>query len=358
VPPAQDWISNFRRTGIPGLIFLGLLVLAPATSLPGAGGAAIHPSYHVEGNVGEPRVFAEGIISTANDEAGGTFSPDGTEFYFTRLVPYTTLPRLGILCVSYYRNAQWSVPTVLPFSGQYTDYPPKFSPDGKRMFFASSRPLPDGTRGALRIWEVERTSSGWGVPSPLPPPINVSGSFWNADPSVGSDGTLYFSSDRGGGGSLHIYRSRFVDGKYTEPEKLGPEVNSEFNDYQPYISPDGKILIFSSVGSEVPPFDHRPGELSTGGKPYPRGDLYVSFYRNEKWTPARHLEHGINTFAEEQFPVLTPDGKYLFFSSERSSFTVPTARRLDHREMESQLHSIYNGHGNIFFISVEALEAP
>jgi hypothetical protein len=84
VPPAQDWISNFRRTGIPGLIFLGLLVLAPATSLPGAGGAAIHPSYHVEGNVGEPRVFAEGIISTANDEAGGTFSPDGTEFDFTR----------------------------------------------------------------------------------------------------------------------------------------------------------------------------------------------------------------------------------------------------------------------------------
>ncbi len=354
MPPAQNWISSFRLAGIPGLVIL-FTCLAQATWHPDSAGTATHPSYYVEGKVAEPRIFAEGIISTTNDEAGGTFSPDGTEFYFTRLVPYTTLPRLGILCVSYYRDAQWSAPAVLPFSGEYTDYPPKFSPDGKRIFFASSRPLPNGARGGLRIWKVERTSSGWGVPSPLPPPINVSGSFWNADPSVSNDGTLYFSSDRGGPGSLHIYRSRLLDGKYTEPEKLGPEVNSEFNDYQPYISSDGKILIFSSVGSEVPPFGHRPGELRTGGKPYPRGDLYISFYRNEKWTPAQHLGHGINTSAEEQFPVLTPDGKYLFFSSERSLFTVPTAHRLNHRELESQLHSIYNGHGNIFFISVEAL---
>lgn len=341
MPLRQNWISSFHLGRFWGLVFL-LASLAQAAGHPVSGDDATHPSYDVEGNVGQPRVFAEGIISTANDEAGGTFSPDGTEFYFTRLVPYTTLPRLGILCVSYYRNSQWSAPTVLPFSGEYTDYPPKFSPDGKQLFFASSRPLPDGTRGGLRIWQVERTASGWGVPSPLPAPINVPGGFWNADPSVSSNGTLYFSSDRGGGGSLHIYRSRLVGGKYTEPEKLGPEINSEFNDCQPSISPDGKTLIFSSVGSEVPPFDHRPGELSTGGKPYPRGDLYVSFYRNEKWTPARHLEHGINTFAEEQYPVLTPDGKYLFFSSERSPFTVPTAHRFDHRELESQLHSIYN----------------
>lgn len=63
------------------------------------------------------------------------------------------------------------------------------------------------------------------------------------------DGTLYFSSDRDGTGVLHIYRSRFVDGRYTDPEKLGPEINSEFNDYQPYVSPDEKILLFASVGS-------------------------------------------------------------------------------------------------------------
>ena len=53
-------------------------------------------------------MFAEGIISTVDDEIGGAFSPDGTEFYFSRLVPYTTLPRLGLMCVSRYRDGHWS----------------------------------------------------------------------------------------------------------------------------------------------------------------------------------------------------------------------------------------------------------
>jgi len=315
------------------------------------------PPYRVNVKVLEPRIFAEGIVSTVNDEVGGAFNPDGTEFYFSQFVPYTTLPRLGLLCVSRYRDGQWSTPESLPFSGRYLDYPPKFDPSGKRMLFASSRPLPDGTRGAIRIWEVERTPSGWSEPRPLPSPINLPGSSWNADPSLTSDGTLYFSSDRGNG-SLHIYRSRFVDGKYSEPEELGPEINSEFNDYQPYVSPDEKVLLFTSVGTVEPPYPHRPEELTGGGRPYARGDIYVSYNEGGTWSTARHLEHNINTVAEEEFPFLTPDGRYLFFSSERSPFTVPVAERLDYGGLEQHLHSIYNGHGNVFFIDAEAIGSP
>jgi WD40 repeat protein len=314
-----------------------------------------HASYAAEGKVTEPRLFAEGTISTVDDEIGGAFSPDGTEFYLARLVPYTTFPRIGVVCVSHYRNGRWSVPEVLPFSGKFLDYPPKLDPTGERMFFASSRPLNDGKRGSIRIWEVERSASAWGEPQPLPAPVNAPGSSWNADPSVTSDGTLYFSSDRGGPNTLHIYRSRLVDGKYTEPEKLGPNINSEFNDYQPYVSPDGKLLVFASSGIGAPPYPHRAEELSAGGKPYPRGDLYICFNRDGQWTPARHLERDINTFAEEEFPFLTPDGRYFFFSSERSPFTVPTAQRLKYDQLEHHLHSIFNGHGNVFFMGVEAL---
>ncbi len=316
------------------------------------------PPYQLDHRASNPQVFAEGIVSTAGDEIGGAFSPDGTEFYFSQLVPYTTLPRLGLICVSRFRDGRWETPESLPFSSRYLDYPPKFDVSGRHMLFASSRPLPDGTRGAIRIWEIERTNTGWGAPRPLPPPINVPGSSWNGDPSLTSDGTLYFSSDREGKSGLHIYRSRFVDGRYTEPEKLGPEINSDFNDYQPYVSPDEKILLFTSVGSEVPPYSHRPEELTGGGRPYPRGDLYVSYNQSGKWSTARHLEHNINTEAEEEFPFLTPNGRYLFFSSERSPFTVPVAKRLDYKEIEQDLHSIYNGHGNVFFIDAEALDLP
>ncbi len=68
------------------------------------------------------------------------------------------------------------------------------------MYFASSRPLAGAKIPVLRIWSVERTPTGWGEPKAL-------------DPSVTSDGTLYFTSDRERQFQFHIYRSRLADGK-------------------------------------------------------------------------------------------------------------------------------------------------
>jgi hypothetical protein len=374
--PTNSWVSRLSQRALTGtenmnITFANrrarcaLLVSAAAAvvasqALLGVvnsnGAQTASPPYQVNAKITEPRIFGEGVISTPNDEIGGGFSPDGSEFYFSQFVAYTTLPRIGILCVSRYHDGRWATPEVLSFSGGSLDYPPRLDASGQHMFFASSRPLPDGTRGAIRIWEVARTAAGWGEPQPLPASINKPGSYWNGDPSVSADGTLYFSSDRAGNGNLHIFRSRFSNGQYSEPEKLGPEINSEFTDYQPYISSDGKTLLFSSVGSQEPPFRHRPEEITGGGRPYARGDLYVSVNQNGKWTAARHLAHNINTEAEEEFPFLSPDGKYLFFSSERSAFTVPVGKRLDYDRLTQQLDSVYNGHGNVFFVDVTALD--
>src|SRR5690242_1528769 len=74
-----------------------------------------------------------------------------------------------------------------------------------------------------RIWMVERQGLGWGEPKPLPAPVNAPERAWNFGASVTNDGTIYFSSSRAADGHLHIYRSRRVDGKYAEPEMLGPE---------------------------------------------------------------------------------------------------------------------------------------
>jgi len=361
---ARDATGSMKKLGRYRLLLVALIIVAIFGGLSLRSSSADQdnnrgkPPYQVSHEVSAPQVFGEGVISTVGDEIGGAFSPEGTDFYFSQFVPYTTVPRLGLLCVSHYRDGRWQTPEALPFSGRYLDYPPKFDPSGVRMVFASSRPLPDGTRGAIRIWEVERTGAGWGEPTPLPSPINLAGSAWNGDPSLSANGTLYFSSDRGGDGNLHIYRSRLVDGKYSEPEKLGSEVNSDFNDYQPYVSPDEKILLFSSVGSGAPPYDHRPEELTGGGRPYARGDLYVSYSQDGKWSKAQHLEHGINTEAEEEFPFLTQDGRYLFFSSERSDFTVPMTKRLDYQQLERGLQSIFNGHGNVFFVDAKTLGGP
>jgi hypothetical protein len=119
---SEGKVSTARVLVITAIFFCALSV-ARAAPHPGAG-ADERPAYQVKGKVLESRLFAEGVISTVDDEIGGSFSPDGSDFYFTRLVPYTTFPRLGIMCVSHYANGQWNTPKALPFSGKNLDYPP------------------------------------------------------------------------------------------------------------------------------------------------------------------------------------------------------------------------------------------
>jgi hypothetical protein len=337
------------------LAVLSLLGLSLAVATR-AGGPDLLSYELLPAGTGGPHLFAEGVISTPDDEAGGVFSPDGREFYFAKFNPTTTFPRIGLLCVSRWQNGKWTTPEVLPFSGKYLDFPPRLSPDGQTMYFSSSRVPPGMKAHVLRIWKAERTKDGWGEPEPLPAPINAPEDHWNWGASVTKDGTLYFTSDRERAGRPKIYRSRLVQGIYQEPEKVPEPVNSKFSDFDPYINADETILFFVSAGDDAAPGHHREGTLFTGGYPYARGDIYVSRNVGGKWAEARHLEHGVNTVADDGYPALTPDGKQLVFSSERSLFTVPVPHRLTMDELERELHGMLNGHGNIYTIPVEALD--
>jgi Tol biopolymer transport system component len=222
------------------------------------------------------------------------------------------------------------------------------------MYFASSRPLAGSQARVLRIWKSSRQGETWGEPEALPAPINQDAS-WNWGASVAADGTLYFTSTRDPGGRPRLFSARLVDGKYETPKMLGPEINSDFNESDPFISPDGKRLFFVSTGDFASATRQRPEALLTGGFPYPRGEIYESHSVDGKWSKARHLGAGVNSVGEESNPAISPDGKYLFFTSERSPFVVPTAARMDIDRLESRLHSIENGHGNVNFIALDAL---
>jgi hypothetical protein len=223
------------------------------------------------------------------------------------------------------------------------------------MYFASSRPAPESKAHVLRIWKAERTAGEWSEPVPLPAPINAPEDRWNWGASVTNDGTMYFTSDRDQPGRAQLYRARLINGVYQQPEKLGPEINSEFNDSDPYVNGEESLLFFVSTGEGGPPFRHRPDTLIGGGFPYARGDIYFSRRVDGKWTPARHLENGVNSVADEGVPALTPDEKQLIFSSERSPFVIPMPKRIDMAGFERLVHSVLNGHGNIYSIPVRAL---
>ncbi len=313
------------------------------------------PEYPAAATSTQAEILAPGVISTEDDEAGGVFNPEQTEFYFSKLGRYTTFPTVGLLCVSRRRDGRWTAPEALPFSGRYLDLSPRLSPDGERMYFTSSRPL-EGTRArVLRIWTVIRKGDAWGEPEALPAPINDDTS-WNWGASVSADGTLYFTSTRDGSGHTRIYRSK-VEGKgYSKPEQLGAAINSLFNESDPFISPDGKWLFFVATGEFASPTRQTAETLSTGGFSYPRGEIYASRNVGGTWTEARHLGPLVNSVAEESNPALSPDGKYLFFTSGRSPFVVPTAIRMDIDALEGALHSIENGLGNVKYIALDALK--
>jgi Tol biopolymer transport system component len=287
----------------------------------------------------QPELFEPGIISTPDYELNAAFTPDGRTLYFTKSTPQ--FGGLLTIVVSRLRGGKWSTPEVAEFSGQWSDADPFVSPDGRRLFFISNRPVEGKPKKDNDIWVMEKTAAGWSAPRNLGAPVN------SADrelyPTVSRDGTLYFVSSRPGGlGGSDIYRARLVNGKYAEPENLGPAINSRFNEGDAYIAPDESYLIFTSTG--------RPDDL--GG-----GDLYISFREDGVWTPARHLGAGVNSPAREFCPIVSPDGKYLYFTSERGFGDAPPDRRLTYKELEANLRGIRNHLGNIWRIDLPAVTA-
>jgi Tol biopolymer transport system component len=292
-----------------------------------------------------PEVFAPGIITTDLDDSCGSFSPDGKSFYFVRRGLYTTSPPISLICFSESQDGKWSHPEVASFSGTNLDASPYFAPDGKRLFFSSKRPTKSNPNGRdWNIWFVDKIDNHWAEPQEIGAPINTSKNDTN--PAVAADGTIYFASDRDSQpGYSHIYRARQSNGKYEQPEKLGPEINAGDAEINPYISPDQKFLVFAS---------YRKGNADSGGNHYDRADLYISENYNGHWTPARHLGHGINMSANEGNPTVS--GNWLYFTSERSPFEVPMKQQLTSASWKDRQRTIENGVGNIYRIPIEALE--
>ncbi|WP_224242507.1 TolB family protein [Hyalangium gracile] len=246
-----------------------------------------------------PEVLAPGFISLPEQEEYRiVFTPDGRTAFWSVGTEFFPFSRQATIVYTEWRHGRWTQPQVAPFSGVYSDLDPFVSPDGRFLFFSSIRPVNGVPRTDAELWVVERRRDGWSEPRHLGAAVHSPAD--ELYPSVDAYGTLYFGSDREGGyGGWDLWRSRLqADGSYGPAENLGPTLNTAVWEFNPHITPDGRTLLFTSIGRE---------------DGYGYGDLYVAERVRGQWSPARNLGPEVNTALDEYHPSLSPDGRVLFF---------------------------------------------
>ena len=85
-------------------------------------------------------------------------------------------------------------------------------------------------------------------------------------------------------------------------------------------------------------------------------DLYVSYNNKGAWTRPENLGDTINSSGWDFSPKISPDGKYLFFTSNRGFADKPLERRLTYEELIAHLHRSGNGLRDIYQVDINALK--
>lgn len=176
------------------------------------------------------------------------------------------------------------------------------SQDGNWLVFTACN-RPDGF-GSCDLYISYLTNTGWSEAINLGSKINSD--QWDSQPSLSPDKRdLYFSSRRPGGyGGSDLYVSHLgLTGKWSEPENLGPEINTSGDESSPFIHADNQTLYFAS----------------TGFQGYGEDDIFITRKGNDsKWSRPQNLGYPINTINHEGTLFVAADGKTAYYASDRS----------------------------------------
>jgi len=178
----------------------------------------------------------------------------------------------------------------------FDDFAPIISADGNLLYFTSNR---EGGKGGQDVWYSHRAGGQW-TPAQNLTELNTP-SDEGLDTFRQNGKSFYFTADRPGGfGNNDIYMCRRSTKGWSQPENLGPEINSSANDANASLSADGKKLFFVS---------DRPGSM--GGYDIWESDLGA----DGKWSQPKNIGEPINTDGWEGNVFIAPDGMSLYFSS-------------------------------------------
>jgi hypothetical protein len=262
-----------------------------------------------------PEVFAPGIVSDTSWEGHCQIavSPDGDEIYWSAwTMKYPAEDgetNTEQLFYSKLVDGVWTKPALTEFVKDFltsNNGCPVFSSDGNKLFFSSNRP---GGLGEKDTWYVERTNKGWSNPVNVGEPYNSIGN---------NDWTPVFTKK---GNAFHMGWDenekplcfKYSNDIFSEPVHV--IIHPDFHPWWSiYVSPDESYLIFAGYH-----YLQNFGNL----------DLYICFkIKDGQWGYPINMGNKINTERTERFPVVSPDGKYMFFvrhTETQDFFWVSTA---------------------------------
>jgi outer membrane protein OmpA-like peptidoglycan-associated protein len=240
-------------------------------------------------------------VNSVHSEYFPSVSIDGNELVFTR--------RLNNFNEDFFvthknKNQIWTKSIPLPgaINTDENEGAQCVSQDGEWLIFTGCN-NPTGF-GSCDLWISYKTNNGWSEPENLGPNINTE--FWESAPSLSPDKRdLYFSSRRtNGNGAADIYVShRLPNGKWTVAENLGTNINTRGEESCPYIHADNQTMYL----------------LSDGLQGYGGTDLFV--VRKQKdgtWGTPQNLGYPINTIDNEGSIIVAADGQTAYYASDRS----------------------------------------
>lgn len=283
-----------------------------------------------------PQLVEEGVVSTPMYERDVAISPSGDQLIYT-LADFKQKYRCLVRVEK--QGEKWVNPTILSFSGEYHDIEPFYSLDGNRLFFASNRPIyGNNARSDFNIWYCDRDKNIWSDPIPLDTIINTKGDEFF--PSVSANGNLYFTATKvEGQGKEDIYVSRFEDGIFQKPSPLPSAINTDHYEFNAYVSPDEKLLIFSSYGRE---------------DGYGGGDLYLSQKDDTgQWSKAKNVGESINSDKLDYCPFIDWNEQMFYFTSETSPDLDKPIESVN--DLNWFAINALNGYGNIYKVPLKIL---
>ncbi len=236
-------------------------------------------------------------INSAALEYFPSFTIDGRKMIFTRRMNSDE-----DFYESNFTDGKWS--NAKPIGGKvntnFNEGAQNISQDGQLLIFTGCN-YPEGM-GSCDLYFSVKTNNGWSEPQNLGPMVNTD--FWESSPSLSPDKRdLYFASSMAGGfGGRDIWVThRLPTGKWSRPENLGEAVNTSSDESCPFMHADNETLYFNSNGHAG----------------YGMTDLFYSKKASDSsWVQAVNLGYPVNTIDDQGSLIVAADGKTAYYASD------------------------------------------